>query len=319
MEGDGGPRIWALGPPRDRTALRSNERSGEHFELGAATPRNSLHHSQKARIAAVQAALRGRDAALGDEVRPFARGVGVELERAPGSEFFRRHYGLGEDPEGSAEGDGGAWRRIDQAWLAELDELALQYDNYVNNTSLVLAISPPHSDKVLLFVGDAQAGNWLSWCDEQIVSDDGAGSTVTSHDLLERTVLYKVGHHGSHNATLRKGLEKMTAGELRAIVPTDEEWAWRTKTSGDGGWRMPFLPIYRALLEHCQGRVLQTDTGLPTEKPRMAPRASDGKVPFDDAEWAESAALIAQHAVEIEAWRGDLVVTDLFFEFELGE
>jgi hypothetical protein len=33
---------------------------------------------------------------------------------------------------------------------------------------------------------------------------------VKAEDLLERTVLYKVGHHASHNATLRqKGLELM--------------------------------------------------------------------------------------------------------------
>ncbi|REJ82003.1 MAG: MBL fold metallo-hydrolase [Acidobacteria bacterium] len=350
--GPDGPRIWVLGPPRSRQALRSNERSGEHFESGADHPLRALDQAPaERRLAALHTALEGReDAGRSDAARAFERGVGLELgelgeEAAPSPEleFFRRHYGLGADDGndgsdgGMVDGGGGAaaggpgevddqdvevaddaaWRRIDRVWLGELDELALQYDNYVNNTSMVLAIAPGDSDKVLLFVGDAQAGNWLSWCDEVVRCDDGAGGSVSSHELLQRAVLYKVGHHGSHNATLRKGVELMTSPELVAVIPTDEEWAWHKRSSGDGGWRMPFLPIYRALLERCRGRVLQTDSGLPTDKPRMTPRDSDGKEPFSDEEFAESETLIAQHAGEIAELAARLRSEELFFELTI--
>jgi hypothetical protein len=40
--------------------------------------------------------------------------------------------------------------------------------------------------------------------------------------LFANTVLYKIGHHGSHNATLReKGLEMMNHPELVAMFPVE--------------------------------------------------------------------------------------------------
>ena len=55
---------------------------------------------------------------------------------------------------------------------------------------------------------------------------NGEPTKVTSSALLARTVLYKVGHHASHNATLReKGLELMQSDELVAMIPVDEEQA----------------------------------------------------------------------------------------------
>ena len=55
---------------------------------------------------------------------------------------------------------------------------------------------------------------------------DQGEDPILARDLLARTVLYKVGHHGSHNATLRaQGLELMTSAELTAMIPVDEEWA----------------------------------------------------------------------------------------------
>jgi hypothetical protein len=45
--------------------------------------------------------------------------------------------------------------------------LALQLDSDTNNTSLVLAFELGKSGRVLLFPGDAQVGNWLSWHKER--------------------------------------------------------------------------------------------------------------------------------------------------------
>ena len=101
-----------------------------------------------------------------------------------------------------------AWRRIDHDWLGVSADLAIQLDKRTNNSSLVLAFEFVDTKRVLLFVGDAQVGNWLSWKD---VHGRSGTHTVTARDLLARTVFYKVGHHGSHNATLKQnGLELMT-------------------------------------------------------------------------------------------------------------
>ena len=86
--------------------------------------------------------------------------------------------------------------------------------------------------------------------------DDAAGSrTVTGPELLARTALYKVGHHGSHNGTLRDlGLEQMTSDELVAFLPVNKAQAELNK------WHeMPFEPLVRRLSERSGGRVVQSD------------------------------------------------------------
>jgi beta-lactamase superfamily II metal-dependent hydrolase len=84
-----------------------------------------------------------------------------------------------------------AWQRIDHDWLLSVAQLGLQLDSATKNTSLVLAFELGDHGPVLLFAADAQIGSWKSWL------------TLTEFnvaDLLRRTVYYKVGHHGSHNA-----------------------------------------------------------------------------------------------------------------------
>jgi hypothetical protein len=136
---------------------------------------------------------------------------------------------------------------------------------------LVLAFELSPRGKVLLFVGDAQAGNWRSWSEDTF---DDEGREVTTEDLLGRTVLYKVGHHGSHNATLKgkagtheASLAIMAQGkyapEFVAMITAVEAWAHQ-KPKPD--WNHPLPAIKQALLKKAGGRVLQTDTSLP-DKP----------------------------------------------------
>jgi len=158
------------------------------------------------------------------------------------------------------------WRKIDEKWLDVAGDLALKLDEHTNNTSLVLAIELKESGKVLLFPGDAQVGNWLSWENLKWEVD---GKKVTYQDLLARTVLYKVGHHGSHNATLReKGLELMKDPGLTAMLPVDRKMAEKQE------WRMPSPPLYERLKELCKGRILRIDDGIPSEKP---PQVNQGE------------------------------------------
>ncbi len=145
----------------------------------------------------------------------------------------------------------------------------------VNNTSLVLAFELPTSRKILLFIGDAQRGNWISWAD--LEWKDG-NETITARDLLSRTVLYKVGHHGSHNATLAgtaddehpnlawMGLGEF-ASEFTAMITAVNDWAVRVKPKP---WYHPLPSIRRALLKKAQGRVLQMDIAKP-KKPESVP------------------------------------------------
>jgi hypothetical protein len=94
--------------------------------------------------------------------------------------------------------------------------------------------------RVLLFAADAQVGNWLSW--QKLRWELSDERVVTGPDLLQRTVFYKVGHHGSHNATLRQqGLEMMTSLKT-AVIPVDEVVAKKM------GWgAMPLASLVEAI------------------------------------------------------------------------
>lgn len=145
------------------------------------------------------------------------------------------------------------WRTIESDHLDAAGRLALMLDNHTNNTSLAMAIELTPGGAVLLFPGDAQRGNWSSW---ETVRWTGAGAGTTTQDLLGRTVLYKVGHHGSHNATARSaGLELMNHPRLAALIPVDRE------TAAQKHWQMPYPPLLKRLLERTGGRLLLSDRG----------------------------------------------------------
>ena len=118
----------------------------------------------------------------------------------------------------------------------------------------MLAIELPGGD-VLLFAADAQVGNWLSWQDRSWTVD---GKTVTGPDLLKRTIFYKVGHHGSHNATLKaQGLEEMKRLRV-AMIPVDHEMAVKKRWG-----KMPLDELVAALNKQAKGVVLRVDEPKP--------------------------------------------------------
>jgi beta-lactamase superfamily II metal-dependent hydrolase len=239
-----GFRIYVLGPPRTDASLKDvgSHESSELYGLAAALTRAAAFH--------VSAASAG---SADDPELPFD-----QRYNQSGKQALAEQYPEYSSPEND-------WRRIDYDWLNGASELALQLDNLTNNTSLALAIERIADGKVLLFPADAQEGNWLSWHEPAIkwtVTDpSGATRDVTAADLLSKTVFYKVGHHGSHNATAKgKGLELMTQQEeLVAFIPVDRAMAL-TRSPKDS-WQMPARPLYRELLKHCQGRVARADLG----------------------------------------------------------
>lgn len=251
LEGVEGVRLYVLGPPEDEQLLRRSRptRSGAEVYEVAQTP--MLEDTFLAALPHLHDDWRWKQAR--ERSRPFEEPWQIPLRSARARRFFRDSYGFGH-------GGPTAWRRIDADWLTVAEELALNLDNDTNNTSVVLAIELVNSGRVILMAADAQIGNWESWGRYQWQSPDldGKTKTITSADLLRRTVLYKVGHHGSHNATLRtKGLELMDHPELTAMIPVDAKMAARKH------WNMPFPKLLRRLRERSQGRVIRSDQPLP--------------------------------------------------------
>lgn len=263
-----GVRVYVLGPPREANLLSDEDPKGSE-----AFPDDSAHG-----LTFAAAAMNGPD----DSPAPFGNRFCTPLKEALGAPFFAKRYGQGRAGTNNTTDvearKNAPWRRIDKEWLYSAESLALKLNTGINNTSLVLAIELPSSRKVLLFAADAQRGNWKSWTKHTWKED---GETVTARDLLGRTVLYKVGHHGSHNATLAgttandyANLSWMATGsaaaEFTAMITAVNEWAL---TQNDPPWRHPLPSIRKALLAKTQGRVFQTDIDRP-EKPKGLPAAT---------------------------------------------
>jgi hypothetical protein len=148
-----------------------------------------------------------------------------------------------------------AWRKLD----LDANRLALDLDSATNNTSLAFAISVPgDTPKCLLFVADSQVGNWLSWNKQTYPIQ---GKNLLIDDIFAQTVFYKVGHHGSHNATLRdRGLELMTHPDLAGFLPLDEDIAHNKKH-----WPMPWPALYSALKAKTGNRLGRSDMAEATD------------------------------------------------------
>jgi hypothetical protein len=274
-------RVYVLGPPRDKALLGVTDRASEMYGINGfsmAPVVNALNNSF--------GVSEGNDEFWNDETAPFDPNEGFalsELLKTPADaaaksptdpddgDSRQRTTNLihgcyaGETPDQD-------WRRIDNDWLGVSADLAIQIDKRTNNSSLVLAFEFLETNRVMLFVGDAQVGNWLSWKDVQWKIGD---KTVSAHDLLARTVFYKVGHHGSHNATLKQnGLELMTSTDLSAFIPTNKIDAKRV------GWgEMPFEPLLVDLKARAHDRVIRADDPWlkqAASQPNFAPGAIKG-------------------------------------------
>lgn len=245
-----GLQVYVLGPPTDRRYIRMSDPTA-----AANVYTISGIGEDEGFLAAAEALETGEESPM----QPFDTFFRVDEEAAAtafpliGAEY--------RDPDQ-------AWRRVDHDWLGAADVLALNLDSNTNNTSLVLAFETGDG-QFLLFPGDAQVGNWLSW---QTVTWTTPSGQLTAPEVLARTRLYKVGHHGSHNATLRdKGLELMTSGDLVAMLPVNRETARKQR------WNMPLPGLLARLEEKTKGRVLDAETGLAQVKPSAV----------SDAEWAD--------------------------------
>jgi glyoxylase-like metal-dependent hydrolase (beta-lactamase superfamily II) len=276
LEGVKGVRVYVLGPPRDPILLKGSRVTEEMKRQDVVY---HLAGTGDAGLNALSAALPSVPGALPsdrDRYFPFSAEHRIAPEIPDPAnpnvlrpdlyfEYIRPFVSKTYDDPAQA------WRRIDHDWLGAFGQLALDLDNDTNNTSLVLAFEFVKTEEVLLFVGDAQVGNWQSWATVEF-NVPGRAKPLPAHDLLNRVVFYKVGHHCSHNATLKKaGLELMIRDDLVAFIPLDRETAAKQGkkdpvTKKPKGWAMPAPPLYKALMDRAGKRVVVSDV-----KDRLTP------------------------------------------------
>jgi hypothetical protein len=146
---------------------------------------------------------------------------------------------------GFAEGENASIEKLMTIATLEPLELVYRLDNAINGTSLVLLVEV--GDKKLFFPGDAQWGTWKMMQDNPV-----------TWDLLTGTTVYKVGHHGSHNATPRKFVDDCLSPDTNGVALISV-----APTSYGGGWKnIPLSTLVDALKEKMT--VQQTWSDDPT-------------------------------------------------------
>lgn len=91
--------------------------------------------------------------------------------------------------------------------------VAVALDKAVNGTSLMLMLEI--AGTFLLFPGDAQWGTWSA-----------AMEDPEWKEMLGRVAFYKIGHHGSHNATPKDFVEEMIPDGICAMASTLTRQIW---------------------------------------------------------------------------------------------
>jgi hypothetical protein len=117
--------------------------------------------------------------------------------------------------------------------------LVRDLDDALNNTSVILLLEI--GGLSLLFPGDAQIENWRHTLDQ--LADD-----ARLRDRLAHIDLYKVGHHGSRNATPRSlhALWKTRPAELPRLAAV---MSTRQGVHGEGDGAVPQAQLVAALRE----------------------------------------------------------------------
>jgi beta-lactamase superfamily II metal-dependent hydrolase len=134
-----------------------------------------------------------------------------------------------------AQDDRGAVRGAGQEGLDQAAATAT--DSALNATSLMLVLRIGRAS--LLFPGDAQWGTWKR-----------ALANTEFRDLLSETDFYKIGHHGSANATPVEFVEEVLGDTFLAMASVNPTSRWPL---------IPKAELLKALKGKAHGRVARSD------------------------------------------------------------
>jgi len=136
---------------------------------------------------------------------------------------------------------------IDGAQPDVLAARAAAADKTLNNQSLVVLFG--FADKYLLFAGDAQWGNWENFLYGGAYGTSGHTElTPKAKAILNKIDFYKVGHHGSTNATPKDAVAAMRLG-----------CAGMCSTQIDTYNGVPREPLLDALRARMNGQLARSD------------------------------------------------------------
>src|SRR5512144_1819548 len=192
------------------------------------------------------AAVEGRGLPDASACMPFDRSWPASANDYP-AEAFR--------PWKSAAGLEEALHAVQPDALAASADLL---DGTLNNQSLVVLFKC--RDKKLLFAGDAQWGNWAHWLYGRGVKGKDPGISESARKILGDIDFYKVGHHGSTNATPIPVVAAMS-GKCVAMCSTETGYPSKTRTYGSIAKKteVPRIALMEALEEKTARKAVRSD------------------------------------------------------------
>jgi hypothetical protein len=153
---------------------------------------------------------------------------------------------------------------IDNAQPDVLAAQAMTADKTLNNQSLVILFS--FGGKNLLFAGDAQWGNWENFLYGGAFGTPGHTEiTDKAKAILGKIDFYKVGHHGSTNATPKDAVAAMRLGCVGMCSTQIHAYN-----------EVPREPLLQALGARMNGQLARSDQVATKDEPA---NAEAGKLP----------------------------------------
>jgi beta-lactamase superfamily II metal-dependent hydrolase len=245
LKGAEGMKFFILGPPRDADMrfFKIDMEEEEMYHLALNSRTNVMARSSRQRI--VESGI-----SLQEGSSPFGPEYMMEGQQ---QKDFKKMY---ESPDYS-------WRGIETDWQESAAAIALRVTALTNNTSLAMAVEF-ESGKVILLPADAQSGNWMGWHKPDVTEALKQEGGKDTNELLQHTVFYKVGHHGSHNGTASKsGLDLVPEKDLIAFMPLVQD---KVPKEWGGTKNFPAQELYGVLIEKTKGRIVRTDEGIITDE-----------------------------------------------------
>jgi beta-lactamase superfamily II metal-dependent hydrolase len=210
----------------------------------------------------------------GEKFTPFGPQYRAEASAYPASAFREWERASRDAPAAAMEAT------IQAAQPTLLFTAAKTLDDFLNNQSLVVLLT--FNGKKLLFAGDAQGGNWEYWMFGGTPTKAPSVDQIEkdSQAILGRLDFYKMGHHGSTNATPISAVEAM-GGDFTTMCSTQEECFGSVGNASE----VPRIPLLDALGKKSQ--IVRSDqievslrgTKVPAAKgaPRKLPTPDRGR------------------------------------------
>ena len=151
-----------------------------------------------------------------------------------------------------------AWRAQDLDWLASY--LPDDFCNVMHLPSDIHPLAGTCQGKKLLFVGDAQWGNWAYWLYGKPVKGKDPGISDEARRILASIDFYKVGHHGSTNATPIPAVSAMPKTCV-AMCSTETGFPSEKRTYGsiEKKTEVPRIALMEALEKQTGDKLVRSD------------------------------------------------------------